>query len=119
MNISFTIYPDIMPSLNHLPQLFVCVDVGYGWPAYKGGPLFYADQIVSLPLLLSRLERLFEDFPDSDYYSPSALLRVMVSEDVSILDLQKDNSHELIKRLREIMLFENENGGVAMMTSRL
>lgn len=97
----------------------MCVVAGYGWPAYKGGPLFYADQIVSLPLLLTRLERLSEEFPDSDYYSPSALLRVMVSEDVSILDLQKDNSQELIKRLRKMMVSENENEGVAMMTSRL
>lgn len=95
------------------------VVLGYGWPAYKGGPLFYADQIVSLPLLLTRLERLSEQFPDSDYYSPSALLRVMVSEDVSILDLQKDESQELIKRLREIMVAENENEGVAMVISRL
>ena len=95
------------------------VILGYGWPAYKGGPLFYADQIVSLPLLLTRLERLSEQFPDSDYYSPSALLRVMVSEDVSILDLQKDESQELIKRLRKIMVAENENEGVAMVISRL
>ena len=97
------------------------VVLGYGWPAYKGGPLFYADQVVSLPLLLSRLERLTEEFPDSEYYSPSALLRVMVSEDVSILDLQKDNSQELIMRLRKIMMSENENEyeGVAMVISRL
>lgn len=86
----------------------MCVTAGYGWPAHKGGPLFYADQMVTLPLLLSRLERLWTQFPGSNYYSPSALLRAMVTEDVSILDLQKDHSQVLIKRLREIMASEHE-----------
>jgi hypothetical protein len=64
-----------------------------------------------LCLLLSRLERLFKEFPGSDYYSPSALLRAMVAEDVSILDLQKDHSQVLIKRLREIMASGHEGKG--------
>ena len=98
--------------LNSFDSLLLCVCVvvaGYGWPAYKGGPLFYADQIVTLPLLLTRLERLSKLFPDSDYYSPSALLRAMVAEDVSILDLQKDSSQEVITRLRAVMASDEKN----------
>jgi predicted RNA-binding protein len=67
--------------------------------------------MVTLPVLLSRLERLWTQFPDSDYYSPSALLRAMVAEDVSILDLQKDHCQVLIKRLRDIMASEHEGKG--------
>ena len=71
--------------------------------------------MVTLPLLLSRLERLWTQFPGSDYYSPSALLRAMVTEDVSILDLQKDHSQVLIKRLREIVASGHEGEGKGML----
>ncbi|MCP6756371.1 3-hydroxyacyl-CoA dehydrogenase family protein, partial [Klebsiella pneumoniae] len=29
---------------------------GYGWPPYKGGPMYYADELVGLPKVLERLK---------------------------------------------------------------
>jgi hypothetical protein len=52
--------------------------LGYGWPPYKGGPLFYAEKYVTLPLLLQRLETFSKIYPNSDYYKPAKLLETMV-----------------------------------------
>jgi 3-hydroxyacyl-CoA dehydrogenase len=51
---------------------------GYGWPVYRGGPMWWADNEVGLPYLLSRLEQFSKQFPDTDYYQPSDLLRTCV-----------------------------------------
>jgi 3-hydroxyacyl-CoA dehydrogenase len=46
---------------------------GYGFPVWRGGPLFYADTI-GLPKVLSRIEE-FESAHGSDLWSPAPLLR--------------------------------------------
>jgi hypothetical protein len=66
--------------------------VGYGWPSYKGGPLFYAEKYVSLPILLTRLEKLSKNYPNSEYYEPSKLLEIMVKEEISVFDIQLNPS---------------------------
>jgi hypothetical protein len=77
--------------------------LGYGWPSIKGGPLFYADRIVTLPLLLCGLEAFAKQFPESEYYEPSELLRAMVAENISILDLQHDKNQYFLNHLRGII----------------
>ena len=52
---------------------------GYGWPVYRGGPMFWADHEVGLGYLLSRLRQFSVQFPDTDYFRPSALLNTCVN----------------------------------------
>mmetsp|Transcript_34658 Transcript_34658/g.81729 ORF Transcript_34658/g.81729 Transcript_34658/m.81729 type:complete len:750 (-) Transcript_34658:176-2425(-) len=51
---------------------------GYGWPIYRGGPMYWADNDVGLKYLLGRLEDFSKQFPDTDYYRPSQLLKQCV-----------------------------------------
>jgi len=50
---------------------------GYGFPAYRGGPMYWADQ-VGLDRVLSRVEDLHRQY--DDWIKPSELLRTLVSE---------------------------------------
>lgn len=57
---------------------------GYGWPAWKGGPMFWADNEIGLPYLLARLEHFHRQFPGSDYFTPSRLLEECVQQRVTV-----------------------------------
>jgi 3-hydroxyacyl-CoA dehydrogenase len=57
---------------------------GYGWPVYRGGPMFYADT-VGLPVVLDKL-RHFEATMGPDF-KPAALLERLVAEGKSFGDL--------------------------------
>ena len=57
---------------------------GYGWPAWKGGPMFWADNYVGLPKILSELDTFHHMHPDSDYFCPSKLLRECVGMGVGV-----------------------------------
>ncbi|HZL57646.1 MAG TPA: hypothetical protein VFC21_11215, partial [Bryobacteraceae bacterium] len=46
---------------------------GYGFPAWRGGPMFYADT-VGIGKVLARIEE-FETQHGSDLWSPARLLR--------------------------------------------
>ena len=59
---------------------------GYGWPAWRGGPMYWADNEIGLPYLLGRLEEMNDNFPGSTYYKPSALLRTCVRLGVTVED---------------------------------
>ncbi len=50
---------------------------GYNWPAYRGGPMFYADQI-GLDKVLSRLKEL--EVEVGPQWKPAALLERLVAE---------------------------------------
>ena len=50
---------------------------GYNWPAYRGGPMFYAD-LVGLPLVLAKLKE-FEAHA-GEGWKPAALLERLVAE---------------------------------------
>ena len=50
---------------------------GYNWPAYRGGPMFYAD-LVGLPVVLAKLKE-FEARAGS-VWKPAALLERLVAE---------------------------------------
>ena len=77
---------------------------GYGWPAYTGGPLFWADRIVTLPVLWQRLQALSDTFPTSSYYTPAPLLTEMVKRKVSVLDLQANPSLVAALMLSQVTL---------------
>jgi 3-hydroxyacyl-CoA dehydrogenase len=51
---------------------------GYGWPAWRGGPMFYADQ-VGLDRVAARLEAFAEKSAD-DTLRPAALLRQLAEQ---------------------------------------
>lgn len=51
---------------------------GYGWPAFRGGPMFWADNYIGLPSILSELEKFHQMHPDSEYFRPSKLLQECV-----------------------------------------
>lgn len=57
---------------------------GYGWPVYRGGPMYWADHEVGLEHLLSRLKDFSRQFPDTDYYKPSRLLETCVKMDMTV-----------------------------------
>jgi 3-hydroxyacyl-CoA dehydrogenase len=57
---------------------------GYGWPVYRGGPMWWADHEVGLKYLLKQLERFAAQFPDTPYYLPSELLRKCVTLQVTV-----------------------------------
>ena len=50
---------------------------GYGWPAYRGGPMYYGQQI-GFGKLLDRLQSLQKHHGDA--FAPAALLENMVAE---------------------------------------
>ena len=58
---------------------------GYGWPAYRGGPMFYGDT-VGLGTVLHKM-REFETHLGADF-KPAALLETMVSEGKRFQDLK-------------------------------
>jgi 3-hydroxyacyl-CoA dehydrogenase len=55
----------------------VALQFGYGWPAYRGGPMFEADRI-GLPKVLDRLKALEARY--GERFRPSALIERLVAE---------------------------------------
>eukprot|EP00569_Conticribra_weissflogii_P015484 CAMPEP_0171403236 /NCGR_PEP_ID=MMETSP0880-20121228/10239_1 /TAXON_ID=67004 /ORGANISM="Thalassiosira weissflogii, Strain CCMP1336" /LENGTH=782 /DNA_ID=CAMNT_0011918101 /DNA_START=14 /DNA_END=2362 /DNA_ORIENTATION=- len=62
---------------------------GYGWPAFKGGPMFWADNYIGLTKLLNELEKFHEMCPGSDYFRPSELLKRCVDLGVGVQEYYK------------------------------
>ena len=58
---------------------------GYGFPRYRGGPMFYADEN-GLKDVLDRLKRLGSEH-GSQYWTPASLLERLVEEGRSFRDL--------------------------------
>jgi len=57
---------------------------GYGWPVYRGGPMFWADTI-GLPKVLERLRAYEAEYGEA--FKPSALLERLAAEGKSFKDL--------------------------------
>ena len=71
---------------------------GYGFPSWRGGPLYWADNEVGLPSLLRKLEEFHNEYSGSVYYQPSDLLRKCVKQGVGVqefyrMGLNKESSH--------------------------
>ena len=58
---------------------------GYGWPVYRGGPMFYGDT-VGLDKVLARMKEWHSQM--GDVFKPSALLEKMVAEGKKFRDLK-------------------------------
>lgn len=65
---------------------------GYGWPAWRGGPMHWADHEVGLPNLLARLQEFSRQFPGVEHYEPSELLRRCVSMGVTVEEYYRDTN---------------------------
>jgi 3-hydroxyacyl-CoA dehydrogenase len=63
---------------------------GYGFPAWRGGPMFYADT-VGLDKVLARI-REFEARHGSDLWSPALLLERLVADGQSFADFDRQKS---------------------------
>ena len=74
-----------------IAQRAVDIDItyiyGYGFPAWRGGPMFYADT-VGLPKLLARIEE-FEKKHGSDLWAPAPLLKKLVADGKKFKDFDK------------------------------
>jgi len=57
---------------------------GYGWPVYRGGPMFYADSI-GLDRVLAVLKE-FGQRDGDDFWKPAALIEKLVAEGKSFKD---------------------------------
>ncbi len=57
---------------------------GYGWPVYRGGPMWYGDH-VGLPKVLAKMQEFHAKM--GDQFKPAALLEKLVAEGKSFKDL--------------------------------
>jgi 3-hydroxyacyl-CoA dehydrogenase len=58
---------------------------GYGWPTYRGGPMFYADT-VGLDNVLAKLKD-FQEQDEDDFWQPSPLIEKLVAEGKGFKDI--------------------------------
>ena len=58
---------------------------GYGWPVYRGGPMYYADSI-GLDKVMARLKEFLEQDGD-DFWEPAPLIKKLVAEDKGFKDM--------------------------------
>jgi 3-hydroxyacyl-CoA dehydrogenase len=59
---------------------------GYGWPVYRGGPMYYADQL-GLDIVLAKLNQFQAAMGDA--FKPAPLLERLVAEGRKFADLNK------------------------------
>jgi 3-hydroxyacyl-CoA dehydrogenase len=74
-----------------IAQRAVDIDItyiyGYGFPAWRGGPMFYADT-VGLPKILSRIED-FEKKHGAEFWTPAPLLKELAASGKKFKDFDK------------------------------
>ena len=58
---------------------------GYGWPVYRGGPMYYADS-VGLDKVMARLQEFSEQDGD-DFWEPAPLIKKLVAEGKGFKDM--------------------------------
>ena len=58
---------------------------GYGFPAYRGGPMFWADQ-VGLDVILAAVEKYHREV-GADHWEPAPLLKQLVADGKKFGDL--------------------------------
>jgi 3-hydroxyacyl-CoA dehydrogenase/enoyl-CoA hydratase/carnithine racemase len=70
--------------VQHPSDIDVIYLYGYGWPAWRGGPMFWADNEVGLSYLLEKLQLWYQTYPGSDWFLPSNLLLTCVELGVTV-----------------------------------
>jgi 3-hydroxyacyl-CoA dehydrogenase len=58
---------------------------GYGWPVYRGGPMWYGDN-VGLPKVLAKMQEFQAQMGDA--FAPAPLLEKLVADGKSFADLR-------------------------------
>ncbi|XP_062961814.1 peroxisomal bifunctional enzyme isoform X1 [Cynocephalus volans] len=66
----------IAASPEHIDVIYL---YGYGWPRYRGGPMFYAST-VGLPTVLEKLQKYYRQNPDIPQLEPSDYLKKLASQ---------------------------------------
>lgn len=72
--------------------------LGYGWPAHRGGPMFYAD-MVGLEKVAGRLEHYHQAHPSVPYLQPCGLLRRLVASGSPPIHTWRNGIKELRSQL--------------------
>ena len=83
---------------------------GYGFPAYRGGPLFWADFAVGLRGLHDALQLLYVRYPKSPWFEPAPLLSRMLENNVTLHQVQMNPS--LVTKLMETPARPRNDGKV-------
>jgi len=86
------LYPLINDGFNILQERIAIrpsdIDViyvyGYGFPVYRGGPMFYADT-VGLPKLVESIENYGKQHPNVSHWKVSSLLKMLVDQKMSLM----------------------------------
>jgi 3-hydroxyacyl-CoA dehydrogenase len=60
---------------------------GYGFPAWRGGPMYWAEHTIGLTRALDRINE-FGELHGKEYWTPSQLLERLVAESGSLRDIQ-------------------------------
>jgi 3-hydroxyacyl-CoA dehydrogenase len=67
---------------------------GYGWPAWRGGPMYFADHDVGLPNLYDKLSEFYQRFPNTEHYKPSKLLETCVKAGITVEMYYRRGMHQ-------------------------
>ena len=74
----------------HPNQIDLIYLYGYGWPAWRGGPMFWANYDVGLSLVLQKLQEWYTECKKQNlscpHYQPSTLLEHCVQHNISLYD---------------------------------
>ncbi len=73
---------------------------GYGFPSYKGGPMFYIDYDIGIRQFLNELNDLYKIMPNSNWFEPAPLLYKMLRNNITLWQLQQNPNlvSELMKQ---------------------
>ncbi len=78
----------------HPDQIDVIYLYGYGWPAWRGGPMFWANYNVGLSLVLQKLQEWLTECKQENlscpHYQPSTLLQHCVEHNITLYDYYND-----------------------------
>ncbi len=87
---------------------------GYGWPIYRGGPMFYADS-VGLKHIAERLSVLRQGRPTIPSLEPAPLLKRLADEGKTFASLAQQSQGGLMRRaLRRSSAPPLRGGGVGV-----
>jgi 3-hydroxyacyl-CoA dehydrogenase len=67
---------------------------GYGFPGWRGGPMYWADNFVGLPTILEKLTLMSTNFPDTQHYVPSKLLKDCVLAGLTVDEYYRRGLHK-------------------------
>eukprot|EP01084_Bolivina_argentea_P255821 430427_1 len=73
---------------------------GYGFPAFRGGPMFWAENQIGLKKLYNTICKYYKKYPNDLYWKPSPLLKKCVEEKISLTKYwKKYKTHKKISKL--------------------